>query len=159
MKPMQGNSMGKLCFLTFVLENKKISFSFLLAFFFVVSLYMHTVCVCAEMTGHTLDLPHQTLPVFKKKIEKNWATGEQGYKVARWGKETKREREREHIEKRLIHETRFFLSLFFLRQSGWVCVQISKRQTKQLWQTVMGTLHLQSVFGLTQLLRSFGLCS
>lgn len=47
--------------------KQKISFFFFfLRAFLVVSLYMHTVCVCAEMTGHTLDLPHQTLPVLKK---------------------------------------------------------------------------------------------
>lgn len=116
---------------------------------------MHTVCVCAEMTGHTLDLPHQTLPVFKKKIKK---IEQQASRATKWRVGEKKQNEREHIEKRLSHETLFFLS-FFPAKVAESASKLVKRQTKQLWQTVMGTLHLQSVFGLTQLLRSFGLCS
>lgn len=125
MKPMQGNSMGKLCFSTFVLENKKISFSFLLAF---LLLFLFTCTRYVSVQRWQAILLIYLIKHFLF-LKKNWATGEQGYKVARWGKETKGERE--HSEKRLIHETRFFLSLFFPRQSGWVCVQISKRQNKQ----------------------------
>lgn len=49
------------------LERKRYLSKFLRAF--CVSLYMHTVCVCAEMAEHTLDLPHQILPVLKKQNE------------------------------------------------------------------------------------------
>lgn len=157
MKPMQGNSMGKLCFSTFVLENKRyLFFLFFTGFSCCFSIHAHGMCLCRDDRAYSWFTSSNTSCFKKKKIKKNWATGEQGYKVARWGKETKRARA--HREAAQSRDA--FLSLFFFSAKvAESASKLVKRQTKQLWQTVMGTLHLQSVFGLTQLLRSFGLCS
>lgn len=125
MKPMQGNSMGKLCFSTFVLENKRYLFFFFTGFSCCFSIHAHGMCLCRDDRAYSWFTSSNT-SCFKKKIKKNWATGEQGYKAARWGKETKRERA--HREAAQSRDA--FLSLFFSRQSGWVCVQISKKTNK-----------------------------
>lgn len=154
MKPMQGNSMGKLCFSTFVLENKRyLFFFFFTGFSCCFSIHAHGMCLCRDDRAYSWFTSSNT-SCFKKKLKKlsNRRAGLQS------GALGKRNKTREHIEKRLSHETLFFLS-FFPAKVAESASKLVKRQTKQLWQTVMGTLHLQSVFGLTQLLRSFGLCS
>lgn len=74
---------------------------------------MHTVCVCAEMTGHTLDLPHQTLPVLKKNKKK---IEQQASRATKWRVGEKKQNERAHREAAQSRDA--FLSLFFPRQSG-----------------------------------------
>lgn len=107
MKPMQGNSMGKLCFSTFVLENKiYLSFFFFLqAFFCCFSIHAHGMCLCRDDRAYSWFTSSNT-SCLKKKLSNRRA----GLQSGALGE--KKQSEREHIETRLSHETRFFLSLF-----------------------------------------------
>lgn len=64
MKQMQGNSMGKLCFSMFFFRGEKKRFYWLFAFLYTCTRHVFV------QRGHTLDLPHQTLPVEQKRNER-----------------------------------------------------------------------------------------